>query len=84
MAAPSLKSHISLSGRKLLQTAGRWSLPKMRQRLSPDSWMQRTPAGLPSSMPGIDDEIEGAMQQAAHPIRHSIQLSISLHWYCFP
>jgi hypothetical protein len=27
---------------------------------------------LPSSIPGILDEIEGAMQQAAHPMRHTI------------
>lgn len=26
--------------------------------------MQRTPAGFPLGMPGIGDEIEGAMQQA--------------------
>ncbi len=35
------------------------------------SWTQGTPAGLPSGMPGRGDVIEGAMQQAAHPGRHS-------------
>lgn len=36
--------------------------------------MQRTPAGLPFGMPGIGDEMDGAMQQAPQPGR---QLSIS-------
>jgi hypothetical protein len=31
--------------------------------------MQRTPAGFPFGMPGIGDEIEGAMQQAPQPVR---------------
>jgi hypothetical protein len=31
----------------------------------------RTPAGLPCGMPGIGDEIDGAMQHAPHPTRHS-------------
>jgi hypothetical protein len=71
MASAAQVPHISLLGRRLLQTAGRRSLPKIRQRLSSDSWMQRAPAGLPLSMPGIDDDMEGAMQQAAQPSRHS-------------
>jgi hypothetical protein len=33
--------------------------------------MQRSPGGLPLSMPGIADDMDGAMQQAAQPIRHS-------------
>lgn len=37
--------------------------------------MQRTPAGLPSGIPGIGDEIDGAMQQAPQPAR---QLNPSL------
>jgi hypothetical protein len=76
MASLALEPHISLLGRKLLQTAGRHSLPNMRQRFSFDNWMQRTPAGLPASMPGIDDDMEGAMQHAAQPIRQSSLLSI--------
>jgi len=34
--------------------------------------MQRTPAGLPSGMPGIGLLIEGAMQQAPQKSLHSI------------
>ena len=34
--------------------------------------MQRTPAGLPEGMPGIGDEIEGAMQHAPQPGRQSM------------
>jgi hypothetical protein len=33
--------------------------------------MQRTPAGLPFGMPGIGEEIDGAMQQAPHPGRQA-------------
>jgi hypothetical protein len=33
------------------------------------SCTQRTPAGLPSGMPGIGELIEGAMQQAPQPGR---------------
>lgn len=33
--------------------------------------MHSSPAGLPLSMPGIDDEIDGAMQHAAQLLRHS-------------
>src|SRR3569832_611667 len=31
--------------------------------------MQRTPSGLPCGMPGIGEEIDGAMQQAPQPAR---------------
>jgi elongation factor P len=37
--------------------------------------MQRMPAGLPPGMPGIGEEIEGAMQHAPQPAR---QLTLSL------
>lgn len=40
--------------------------------------MQRTPAGLPLGMPGIADEIEGAMQHAPQPGRHDGVVSNSL------
>lgn len=36
------------------------------------SCTQRTPAGFPSGMPGIGDEIEGAVQHAPHAGRQSI------------
>ena len=34
--------------------------------------MHLIPAGLPSGIPGIGEDIERAMQQAAHPGRQSI------------
>lgn len=37
--------------------------------------IQRTPAGLPSGIPGSGDEMETAIQQAAHPIRQFMCLS---------
>jgi oxygen-independent coproporphyrinogen-3 oxidase len=51
-------------GARLPQTGGRSGWPKIRQRLAASSWMQRTPAGLPSGMPGMGLEMDGAMQQA--------------------
>ncbi len=51
-------------GRKLTHTAGRSGRPKMAQLKSASNWMQATPAGFPPGMPGIGDEIDGAMQQA--------------------
>jgi hypothetical protein len=40
--------------------------------LAGSSCIQRTPAGLPSGMPGIADEIDGAMQQAPQLARQSM------------
>jgi elongation factor P len=37
--------------------------------------MHLTPAGLPSGIPGIGDEIEIAIQQAPQPGRQSIRKS---------
>ena len=42
--------------------------------------MQRTPAGLPLGIPGMGEEIEGAMQQAPQPTRQSIVFTPSLRW----
>lgn len=33
--------------------------------------MQRTPAGFPPGIPGMGDEIDGAVQQAPHPLRQT-------------
>ena len=44
-------------------------------KIAQGCWMsgtQRTPAGLPCGMPGIGELIDGAMQQAPQPLRHSI------------
>jgi hypothetical protein len=32
--------------------------------------MQRRPAGLPSGIPGMGDDMDGAIQQAPHPFLH--------------
>ena len=48
----------------------------MAQRMSGSSWIQGTPAGLPSGMPGIGRVIDGAMQQAPHPGRHASEAGI--------
>jgi len=59
-------------GRKRTHTPGRSGLPKIAQALSAVSCTHLTPAGLPLGMPGIGEEIDGAMQQAPQPGRHSI------------
>lgn len=64
MACSRESPHISSEGGSEPQTAGRSGWPKMAQRRSAVSWMQRTPAGLPCGMPGIGLEMEGAMQHA--------------------
>lgn len=79
MAAWLESPHISGVGRKLAQTTGRSGLPKSKQRLSALNCTQRTPAGLPFGIPGIGDEIEGAMQHAPQPTRHSTANTLSQH-----
>jgi hypothetical protein len=64
-----LSPHISREGGRLAQTRGRPGWPKILQPLFSSSCTQRTPAGLPFGMPGIADEIDGAMQQAPQPGR---------------
>ena len=68
-AAEALAPHISAEGASCPQTAGRSGWPKMRQALVSSSCTQRTPAGLPSGMPGMAELMEGAMQQAPQPGR---------------
>lgn len=41
------------------------------------SCAQRTPAGLPSGMPGIGDEIDGAVQHAPHAGRQSMAVRVA-------
>lgn len=55
-----------------MHTSGRSGRPNSAQLRSGVRWMHGTPAGLPSGIPGIGDEIEMTIQQAAQPIRHSM------------
>ncbi len=63
---------MSADGCKLAQTAGRDVCPNNLQRKSGPSCTQGTPAGLPFGIPGIGDEIDGAIQHAAQPERHGM------------
>ena len=72
IAWPKLLPHTAISGVNSRQTAGRDGSPNRRQRLSDVSCTQRIPAGLPFGIPGMGDEMEGAMQQAPQPGRHSM------------
>ncbi len=72
IASPRLLRHISASGFKPAQTAGRKGEVKILQRCCSSSWIQGVLAGLPSGIPGMGVEIEGAVQQAPHKERHSI------------
>jgi len=69
IASTALFPHIWTDGCRLLQTAGLSILPKSKQQLSSVNWQQRIPAGFPWGIPGIGDEIDGAMQHAAQPER---------------
>jgi hypothetical protein len=61
------------AGRRLAHTAGRPGLPKSAQRKSGSNCTQGIPAGFPCGMPGIGDEMLGAMQQAPQLGRQSMQ-----------
>ena len=79
-ASSRLPRHRDCVGRREPHTAGRSACPKMRQRSAASSWTQRTPAGLPSGMPGIGLEMDGAMQQAPHASRHGTGASAWPGW----
>lgn len=70
--------HISALGCRLPHTRGRVGWPKIRQRLSPSSCTQRTPAGLPCGMPGMGLLMLGAMQHAPQPDRHASTGSVPI------
>src|SRR5581483_9817375 len=74
IASCRLPPHISSPGLSPTQTAGRSGFPKSRHLLSSVSCMHRTPAGFPPGIPGIGDEMDGAIQQAPQPDLHSIML----------
>ncbi len=59
-----LSPHISTSGCKPPQKAGRSGLPNTLQPKFSSSCMHGTPAGLPFGMPGKGEVMEGAMQHA--------------------
>jgi hypothetical protein len=63
---------MSSEGRRLVHTAGRSGRPNSAQRKSGSSCTQGMPAGLPWGIPGIGEEIDGAMQHAPHCARQSI------------
>jgi len=59
--------HISSEGCKPAQQEGRSGWPKIVQRKSSARFRHGCPAGL------FNEEMEGAMQQAPHPGRHSMR-----------
>ena len=69
IACSRVSPHISRDGGRLPQTRGRSGCPKILQPLRSSNCTQRTPAGFPFGMPGMGDEIDGAMQQAPQPGR---------------
>lgn len=72
MASALLVPQNASSAWKPPHTAGRSGEPNRSQRLVLSRWAQRTPEGLPWGMRGSGDEIDGAMQQAPQPGRHSM------------
>ena len=65
-------AHILGSGFKFLQTSGLSFFPNNRQRNCLSRWMHGIPASLPFGIPGMKEDIEGAIQQAPHFSRQSI------------
>jgi len=63
---------MSADGCKPPQNAGRSGLPNTAHRMSGSNCTHGTPAGLPCGMPGRGLVMEGAMQHAPHPVRHSM------------
>ena len=63
-----------LSALKPLQTLGRSGERKMAHFKSAERWMQRIPAGLPSGIPGIGDDIDGKIQHAPQFGLHFINM----------
>ena len=72
IASPALAPHIDSLGRRLLHTAGRSGFPKIAHLKSGNNCTHLTPAGFPSGIPGIGEEIDGAMQHAPQWARHSM------------
>ncbi len=68
-ACSRVSPHILCTGLKPIHTCGRSGFPKIRQLFSSLNCTQRTPAGLPLGIPGMGDEIDGAIQQAPQPRR---------------
>ena len=58
--------HISQDGCSDAQTAGRSGLVKILQRMFSSRFTQGTPAGFPCGIPGMGDEMDGAIQHAPH------------------
>lgn len=67
-----LSAQISTFAENFSQTSGLREEAKIRHRLSWLNCTQRTPAGFPSGIPGMAEEIDGAMQQAPQPGRQVI------------
>lgn len=80
IASSALVPHIAICGRSRVHTAGRSGFPNNAHRLESVNWTQRMPAGLPCGIPGIGEEIEGAMQHAPQPERHSIVINRLHAW----
>jgi hypothetical protein len=80
MAFSFVRPHTSAVALKFAQTAGYEGVSWTRQMFPSVRLTQRTPAFFPAGMPGRDELIEMAMQQAAQPIRH-ITVSVT---HCLP
>jgi hypothetical protein len=73
IASSGLVPQTSGSAANWPHTAGLPGCPNMPQSMSSDRCRQRMPAGLPLGMPGIGEVMDGAMQHAPQPGRHSMK-----------
>lgn len=79
-ACARLWPHMNSLGCREPHTAGRSGCPKILQRSFSSSCTQRTPAGLPSGIPGIGLDMEGAVQQAPQSGRHATMGWLVVEW----
>lgn len=66
--------HTNVSAVKPAHTLGRSDDVNIPHRPSEVRCMHGVPPGLPFSMPGMREDIDGAIQHAPHPARHSKKL----------
>lgn len=67
------------SALKSSQTFGREGSLNNAQTLPSSRWMHLTPAGFPSGMPGIWDDIDITMQHAPHPGLQFMDANLVIH-----
>lgn len=72
IASSFVSPHISPEGFRPMHTFGLSGLPNSLHRLFSVSCMHRIPAGFPSGIPGMYEDMDGAVQHAPQPTLQSM------------